>query len=134
MPRLSAYLVRTALLYLAAGFTLGGLVLFHKGVPLAPWAWRLLPLHTECVLVGWTTQFALGVAYWAFPRFARGPARGRSRPAWLAYGLLNVGVGCVLAGSLWSWPPAVLVGRAAELGAVALMAMSLWPRVKPLGA
>jgi len=39
MPRLSVYLIRTALLYLAAGFTFGGLMLFNKGLPFAPALW-----------------------------------------------------------------------------------------------
>ena len=90
MPRLSAWFIRTALIYLASGFTFGMLLLFHKGVPLSPWMWRLLPLHVECMLIGWTVQLAMGVAFWILPRF--GALRGNETPVWLAYGLINVGV------------------------------------------
>lgn len=134
MPRLSVILIRTALLYLAAGFTIGGLLLFNKGVPFAPMLWRLLPMHIEFVLVGWTVQLALGVAFWAFPRFARGPTRGDERLVWVAYGLLNTGILSVSL-SLWlTGPIGFPLGRLAEFIAVALFALQLWPRVKPLGA
>ncbi len=92
MPRLSAIFIRTALGYLAAGFTFGALMLFNKGVLLGPWVWRLLPLHIECVLVGWTVQLAMGVAFWILPRFGLGPRRGNESLAWVAYGLINAGV------------------------------------------
>jgi hypothetical protein len=133
MPRLSVFFIRTALLYLTAGFTVGGLLLFHKGAPFWPGLWQLLPLHTEFVLVGWVTQFALGVAYWAFPRFARGAARGNARWGWAAYVLLNAGILCVILSVTLPWPLGLLVGRGAEALAVGLLTVSLWPRIKPLG-
>lgn len=135
MPRLSVVFIRTALFYLALGFTAGGLMLFNKGVPVAPTLWRLLPLHIEFVLIGWTVQLALGVAFWAFPRFARGPARGDERPVWAAYLFLNLGVLGVGLGGWLAWPPMFsLLGRIAEGLAVALFAFHSWPRIKPLGA
>jgi hypothetical protein len=36
MPRLSQLMIRTALVWLAPGSTMGGLVLFTKGVPMLP--------------------------------------------------------------------------------------------------
>lgn len=53
MPRLSVWYTRFALLYLALGFTLGGLMLYNKGVPLHPALWSLLPAHIEFLLMGW---------------------------------------------------------------------------------
>jgi hypothetical protein len=132
MPRLSVFFIRTALLHLAAGFTLGGLLLFNKGVPLTVAMWRLLPGHMEVVLIGWTVQLALGVAFWILPRFSDGPARGDERPVWVAYSLLNAGVIAVLFSPWLLWPGAfLLAGRLAELGAVACFAVNAWPRVKP---
>jgi cbb3-type cytochrome oxidase subunit 1 len=132
---LSVWFVRTALLYLAGGFTFGALLLFHKGVPLNPALWRLLPLHIEFVLFGWTVQLAMGIAFWILPRFARGPARGNERLAWLAYGLLNGGTLAVGLGQAISLPGFVaLSGRLSELAAVVSFVMHLWPRVKPPGA
>jgi len=134
MPRPSVWLIRTALLYLGAGFTIGALILLQKGLPYWGAVWQLLPLHIEVLLIGWTTQFAMGVAYWILPRFLHGAARGDVRLVWLAYALLNLGV---LSAGLGGWLGApglvLLAGRSAEMLAVALFALQVVPRVKPLG-
>jgi hypothetical protein len=70
MTRLSMWTVRTALLYLGVGFLLGALMLLQKGVPIDPSMLRLLPMHVEFVLLGWTLQLAMGVAFWILPRFS----------------------------------------------------------------
>ncbi len=130
MPKLSRLFVRTALAYLVAGFTAGALMLANKGVALHPFLWRLLPLHVEFLLVGWTVQFIFGVAFWILPRF--GTSRGPEGVVWLSYGLLNAGVllagvGGLLAGSPWP----VLAGRLAEMGAIGAFVVNMWPRIKP---
>ena len=133
MPRLSVWFVRTALLYLGAGFTLGALILFQKGVPYSSAVWQLLPMHYEFLLIGWTLQLAMGVAFWILPRYLHGAARGDERLVWLAYILLNVGV---LGAGMSAWlglPGGVLAGRAAELLAALLFAFQAWPRIKPQG-
>lgn len=132
MPRLSCWFIRSALLHLALGFTLGGLILFHKGLPLHPALWRLLPAHIEFLLFGWTVQLVMGVAFWIFPRFRR--SRGNENPAWLSFGLLNLGVwlagvGPVLGGPAWL----LFLGRLAEAAAVAAFGLHIWPRIKPPG-
>lgn len=132
MPRLSCWFVRAALLYLALGFTLGGLMLGNKGLPLSPLFWRLLPAHIECLLMGWTVQLMMGVAFWILPRFQG--QRGNEKPAWAAFFLLNAGVllagfGPTLALSGWT----MVAGRAAEVAAVAAFAIHAWPRIKPAG-
>ncbi len=132
MPRLSCWFVRAALLYLLLGFTFGGLILFHKGVSLHPMVWRLLPIHIEFLLFGWTAQFIMGVGFWIFPRFWR--SRGNEKAAWVAFGLLNAGVWLVGVGAALGAPPLIpLLGRLAEVGAVAAFALHAWPRIKPPG-
>jgi cbb3-type cytochrome oxidase subunit 1 len=134
VPRLSVWLVRTSLVYLGLGFTLGALILFQKGIPYSDAVWSLLPLHIEFVLVGWTLQLAMGVAFWILPRFLRGAARGDERLVWLAYLLLNAGVLSVGVGAWLGLPGGVLLaGRGAEMLAAALFALHAWPRVKPQG-
>jgi cbb3-type cytochrome oxidase subunit 1 len=135
MPRLSVWSIRTAMLYLAAGFLWGALMLLEKGVPIAGSLLRLLPMHVEFVLIGWTLQLAMGVAFWILPRFSQGPAHGDERLGWLAYGLLNVGVLAAGVGQ-WLGAPALipLLGRIAELLAAISFALQAWPRVKPVGA
>jgi heme/copper-type cytochrome/quinol oxidase subunit 1 len=134
VPRLSVWLIRTGLLYLGVGFTLGALILFQKGVPYAGAVWQLLPMHIEFVLVGWTMQLAMGVGFWMLPRFIHGAARGDERLVWLAYLVLNAGV---LTVGLGAWLGALgvilLLGRIAELLAALLFALHAWPRVKPHG-
>jgi len=132
MPRLSQWFIRAALLYLALGATIGGLILSHKGIPFYPLVWRLLPLHIEFLLFGWIVQLVMGVGFWIFPRFLR--SRGNEKPAWLAFGLLNLGVWLAGAGPLLGLPPVVLfLGRLTEAGAVASFAIHIWPRIKPPG-
>ncbi|NLX10819.1 MAG: cbb3-type cytochrome c oxidase subunit I [Chloroflexi bacterium] len=134
MPRLSVWMVRTALLYLGVGFTIGGLLLFNKGVYIDAAIWRLRPVHAEIALIGWTLQLALGVAFWILPRLTRTERYGRTWLAWSGYGLLNAGV-LLLAAARWNNGPAelTLAGRVLELLAVAAFAVYLWPRVKPFG-
>jgi hypothetical protein len=133
VPRLSCWFIRAALIYLALGFTLGSLLLFHKGVPLHPLVWRLLPAHVEFLLLGWTAQLALGVAFWVLPRF--GGSRGDERPAWAAFVLLNAGVWLAGAGASLAAPAVIpFLGRAAEVGAALAFAVHAWPRIRPLAS
>ncbi len=135
MPRYSVWAVRAALLYLALGFTLGALLLFHKGIPISGALWAVLPLHIEALLVGWTVQLAIGVAFWILPRFRKPPKRGNERLAWLSFGLLNLGVWLVGLGPLLApTGPLVLGGRLAEVLAGIAFVLHAWPRVKPPGA
>jgi cbb3-type cytochrome oxidase subunit 1 len=130
MPRLSVWMIRTALIHLLLGFTIGALLLANKGVLIDPFLWRLLPIHIEFLLLGWTLQLALGVAFWILPRFQN--ERPRSSLAWLAYILLNVGIGLVAISLIFvATPMLVFYGRLAEVGAVAAFALHAWPRVKP---
>jgi heme/copper-type cytochrome/quinol oxidase subunit 1 len=136
MPLVSIWFVRTSLLSLLMGVTLGAVLLGAKGLGDAPAVWFLLPAHLELVLIGWMLQLAMGVAQWILPRFgARGAARG-NRPAWIAYGALNAGLLCVVAASALSGQEAgglLWTGRMLEAGAVAAFVVSVWSRVRPSG-
>jgi hypothetical protein len=133
VPRLSVWCVRAALAYLGLGFTFGALILFHKGVPLHPQLWRLLPAHFEFLVVGWTMNLALGVAYWILPRFVHGAPRGNPLIAWAAAGLLNAGVLAASAAVVPGLASAPIVGRVLQLLAAVLFAVHLWPRVRAFG-
>jgi heme/copper-type cytochrome/quinol oxidase subunit 1 len=127
-------MTRTALVHLAVGFTLGALLLIQRELPLHDALPRLRPLHGELLLLGWTVQLAMGVAFWILPRFRSGPERGREWPAWLAYLLLNAGV--LTAGlALSTAGPGglALAGRSAEGLAAIAFAFHAWPRIKPFG-
>jgi cbb3-type cytochrome oxidase subunit 1 len=108
------WFVRTALVYLALGFLIGAILLAHPGIAFGAWVIRLLPLHTEFLLIGWMVQLALGVAFWILPRFRTGPERGREGLAWLSYCLLNLGVLTAALGLLIGLPsPMALLGPSA---------------------
>jgi hypothetical protein len=85
-------MIRTALVWLALGYTIGGLLLLNKGVPMLPGLWTLRYSHVHMLLIGWMVQFACGVAFWILPRLDASGARGDERPVWLCYAALNCGV------------------------------------------
>lgn len=134
MPAVSVWFIRSALLYLLVGFSLGALLLAGKGLTLSPGLWRWLPVHIELLLVGWLVQLVMGVAYWIFPRFGMTPqARGREGFAWLALGLLNLGIWTACAGLLRDWPAMAVAGRSLEVLAAAAMALNVWARTRASG-
>ena len=135
MPRLSVWMVRAALLHLGLGFTVGALMLYNKGNPTDPAIWRLLAVHIELVLLGWTMQLAMGVAFWVMPRHPGVRKYGAEWLAWLAFGLINGGV-LLVAFSGWGGEAVnhlLLAGRVLEVGAALAFAVQIWPRVKAFG-
>ncbi len=130
MPRLSGYFVRASLVYLAAGFTLGALLLLNKAVKVYPPVWVTLPIHIEILLLGWFVQLALGVAYWILPRLSGNSPRGNAKLAWLAFGLVNLGIILVILQAFTSFQPLLLLGRLAELMGVVSFVAASWKRVK----
>jgi hypothetical protein len=130
MPRLSCWFIRASLLYLAIGFTLGALMLSNKGLGFYPPAWNVLPVHMEMLLVGWFVQLAMGVVFWILPRFREGPPRGNESLAWLAFGLVNLGIGWVVAQAVFSLQGLALVGRVMEIGGVGVFVAGSWRRVR----
>ena len=134
MPRLSIWFIRSAMIYLALGFTFGGLLLMNKGIPINPFLWQLLPAHIEFLLIGWTVQLVMGVSFWILPRFKNEPKRGNTKLAWLAFLLINLGVWMAGFGPFLPqahWMPAA--GRIAQAFAALAFFLHAWPRVKPFG-
>lgn len=134
MPRLSCYMVRSALIHLGVGFAIGGLMLAHKAVFIHPAVPALLGWHIHALFFGWTIQFAFGVAYWIFPRLTswgfRHP-RGWPGFAWAAFILVNLGVMVAGPGALAAGPPARTAGVLGELLAIGAFGAHLWPRLRP---
>ena len=134
MPRLSQLMIRTALIWLGAGYTAGGLALLTKGAPLVPWLWSLRASHVHMLLVGWTVQLAFGAAYWILPRLDAEGDRGDARPVWVCYGALNAGVLLgTLAAPLGAGAPGWMPAAAGVLYGVAVAAFAAhaWRRVLP---
>lgn len=129
MPKLSAVAVRTSLIYLLLGFTFGALLLANKGIPIGGWVWALLPAHIEFLLIGWTGQLILGVAFWILPRYPGG-SRGNVTLAWYAYIFLNVGIILVILQPVSG--AALLLGRLLEGASAVTFATHAWDRVRAL--
>lgn len=128
MPVLSRVYVRTALLYLAAGTLLGGIILWSKAAPSSGRAWQLLAAHVALVTWGWLLQLSLGVAYWILPRF--GAIRPRPWLAVTAYAVLNV---ALLLAALAPWLPGPWASLAAgwlQFLAVVAFVLHAWPRAR----
>lgn len=133
MPRLSVWMIRTALIYLGVGFFFGGLMLFNKGIPFDALVWRLLPVHIEILLFGWMLQLAMGTAFWITPRFSSPSRYGRVHLAEAAYVLLNA---ALLMGIIGQWSSNQMLaasGRVGILLAGLCFALYIVPRIKPLG-
>lgn len=130
-------MIRAALLWLALGYTAGGLLLANKGVPLLASLWALRDLHIHVLLVGWTAQIACGVAFWILPRLDARGSRGDERPVWACFALLNAGVLAAVARSLiWMLAHADIVllnvvAGVLYLAATLAFARNAWPRIVP---
>ena len=136
MPALSRWFIRASLAYLVAGFSLGAFMLVAKAFARHGWTGLVLVPHVEFLLLGWTMQLTMGVAFWILPRFEGGTSRGAVGYAWMAFVLLNAGVPLVAAAtamdvSARDGGAAVrLAGRMAEVIAAAAFAGHAWRRIK----
>lgn len=130
MPHPSIWMIRISLIYLLLAFSAGSVILFHKVVPLHDAVWALLPIHIEMAFFGWVLQFAMGTAYWIFPRFLEGFKRGNPRWVWTMVFLLNTGIISTIGSTANlladGW---MLTGRLLEAVAVLLFVFLHWQRV-----
>jgi len=132
LPKLTRLMILFSLLYLALGFSFGGLMLSHKGAPLHPAVWRLLPAHIDFLLLGWLTQLTLAAAYWIFPRFRTPPKRGSSVRHGLEITAFNLGLWSTALSPLVFNPPwLALAGRVLQTAGLACFSLDLWLRIRP---
>lgn len=86
------------------------------------------------MLVGWTVQLTMGVAFWILPRPERGVSRAAVAAAWLAFILLNAGVLLAAPASVTSTGGgAHLAGRVIEGAAAIAFAVHAWRRIRGAG-
>ena len=137
MPRLSHWMIKTALVWLGIGTTIGSLMLLQKGWPVMPIIWVLRLSHIHVLLVGWLLQIVFGVAYWMLPRFNAAGDRGNEQAMWLGYGAINSAVVCVLLHDLllmvqidWSSGLLSLAGTGYTVAALVFF-WNAWKRVLP---
>ena len=134
MPKLSVWMIRAALLHLGIGFSFGALLLANKGVPFAAAIWHLLEPHIEILLLGWMLQLAMGVSFYALPRYAKQEDRfGKESLGWLSFMLLNTGLICSIAGLFLQEPLASFFGKLIILTGIFAFVWLMFPRVKAFG-
>lgn len=133
MPKLSVWMIRSALIYMGIGFLFGAMLLSHKGIPLFSWTWRLIFLHVELMIFGWTMQFVMGIAFFILPRFSKRANRyGAEYLGWWSFYLLNSGVILTLFAHWYLSNILILIGRLLVLLAIGAFIAMIWERVKPL--
>lgn len=100
MTTLVRRFLKTAIVFLVVGLTLGGWMIVRRefmGTFPSPY---LASAHTHAILVGFVMMMILGVALWMFPR----PAKGDTRydPRWVegAYWMITLGTGTRVAGEV----------------------------------
>jgi hypothetical protein len=133
MPRASVWLIRLALVHLAAGTVIGTLMLLGKAAPAFSWTLMLRPAHQDLLVAGWMLQLVFGVAFWILPRL---PERSRDEGTprlVVAAVLLNAGALVAAAGGVAAEPVLAAWGRAAQLGAALLFATIVWRRIRRYG-
>lgn len=130
MPRVSTWFVRTSLIYLGIGFSLGALLLANKALPFYPPMWKLLPVHGEVLLIGWLVQLAMGVAFWILPRISGTNPRGNQLLVYLAFWLINLGIALVIMEAVTSHSIFLWAGRLVESTGVLAFVVGSWKRVK----
>lgn len=93
MDRFSIIAVKTSLIWMLAGFVLGGLMLVDHLVP-GNWRAWLQPTHGHMLFVGWFVQFVIGIAYWLLPRkrLPELPLGYGEHKAFVALACLNLGL------------------------------------------
>lgn len=134
MPKVTRWMIKAGLIYLAAGVILAGMNDILEGsIGLS-----LLAVYWHMIVMGWITQVIMGVSVWMFPGRRRGRNKEESRLPWLVFGLLNSGLivrfACepflpVAGGSKWI-EAGLIVSALLQTGAIAVYLTEMWPRVK----
>ena len=129
MPRIVRWYLRTALIMFVLALVAG--VLQALGTP------GLTPVYFHLLMVGWVTQFIMGVALWMLPKYTQAQPRGSDRLSWVGYGLLNAGLllraatepaNALAPGGAWGW--ALVLSALLQWLAGALFVFNAWRRVK----
>ena len=97
----------------------------------------LTPVYFHLLMVGWVTQFIMGVAIWMLPKFTQAQPRGSDRISWVGYILLNLAlllraavepVNALKPGQLWGW--GLVLSALLQWLAGLLFVVNAWRRVK----
>jgi hypothetical protein len=138
LDRFTIVMVKASMIWMLAGFTVGGLMMVDRVIP-GNWRLWAQPTHGHMLFVGWFVQFAIGIAYWLLPRKRRPdlPVGYRESPAFTGWVLLNLGLLLRVlgepmerAGNAGTVSITILaVSSIMQVLAVVIFVAQLWPRV-----
>lgn len=135
MPLIVRWYLRTALVMFVLALLAGTLQSLSVLLPSLPPG--LTPVYFHLLMVGWVTQFILGIAIWMLPKYSQEKPRGIETLSWATYILLNVGLlvrafGEPLAGlypgTAWGWM--LVFSASLQWLAGLLFVINTWRRVK----
>jgi len=135
MPVIVRWYLRTALIMFLLALGVGMLQALYGLLPFIPSG--LTPVYFHLLMVGWITQFILGVAIWMLPKFTMQQPRGVEALSWATYFLLNVGLlvravaepnNALAPGSFWGW--LLVLSAFLQWLAGLLFVINAWARVK----
>ena len=135
MPRVVRWYLRTALLMFVLALAVGLLVTLGAVLPSLPPG--LTPVYFHLLMVGWVTQFILGVALWLLPKYSQQQPRRSDTVSWMVYGLLNAGLLARAAaeplnslhpGTGWGW--LLVISALLQWLAGLFFVVNTWQRVK----
>lgn len=133
--------IKTGVVFLFSGLTLGGWLLVRRelfGIWPHP---HLVSAHAHAVLVGFMMFLIFGVALWLFPRAPKADTRYSPARIEGAYWILAVSTGgrfVAEASRAWSdssiLPWVVVLGGLGQIAGAALYFWSMWTRIRPVGS
>lgn len=135
MPVIVRWYLRTALVMFVLGLLVGVVQNLSGLVPFLPPG--LTPVYFHLLMVGWVTQFILGVALWMLPKYSMEKPRGVEVLSWATYILLNAGLlvrvfseplNYRLPGTNWGWM--LVFSAVLQWLAGLLFVINAWRRVK----
>lgn len=138
MDRFTIIAVKTSLIWMLAGFVIGGLMLVDHLIP-GNWRAWLMPTHGHILFVGWFVQFVIGIAFWLLPRKRRPelPLGYGEHKAFIALAMLNIGLAFrVVAEPFWrsrydnALIDSLLVASSIlQVVAIFIFVSQMWPRI-----
>ncbi len=135
MPFVVRWYLRTALVIFILALLVGVVQAMGSVFPVEIPA--LTPVYFHLLMVGWVTQFILGVAIWMLPRYSMARPRGIESLTWATYVLLNLGLLARVAGEPLSasypetaWGSLLVVSALLQWLAGLLFVANAWQRVR----
>ena len=133
--------IKTAIVFLALGLTLGAWMIVERELRSVFPSPYVVSAHTHAIFVGFVMMMILGVALWLFPRPDKTDERDRPALAEAAYWLVTVGTLGRVVGELlrtgieamWlRW--AIVMFGLTQVAGILVFFYTMWSRIRPVGS